>query len=341
MFFSKRKMKQQRAVRFSDVDSIVMVTEGMHFELLPRDRVVKYRNVISPRDSYSVFPDGYFDEKKATIPQDDINLISAVFDRMFQSRIPENDLSPLPPGATRDAYMSISLKGNTVAYYTNSHTTGGGFQVETEPVAVEFMQLIQLLKQHCSFQKFTPKGLQVKQFPELLNKINADMESDKINRFIGYRFDATGVFGYEFYKNSDNICSVSSVVAPVAPVMISGNGVTWRSDFENCTIFPGLTRNINDESNGKQVFQIVYKGIGEYEIDESILVYCDTRKYTFYCDNSIIAIIKRFNDKSDYLQKTLDTNYDYEAYFDIAVDNGINTELLMVILAFPMLQFGF
>lgn len=340
MLFNKRKMKEHRKIRFSDVENIVMETEGMHFELLPIGRVVKYRNVISPQYGNMVFSDGYFDEKKAMIPQDDMKLISATFDRMFQRRTPEKDLLPLPIGAIYDAYMRISLRENMVAYYTNTHTIEAGFRVKIEPVAAEFIQLIQLLKQHCSFQEFTPEGIPMKHSSKLLNKINADIECDKINRIIGYRFEATGVLGYEFYNINDKICSVSSVVAPSESVRIFGNGVTWRSDFENCTIFPGLTRNINDESNGKQVFQIVYKGIGEYEINESILVYCDMWKYTFYCDDKIIATINKISNKSNYLQKPSDTYYDYDPYFEIAADNGINAELLMVIQAFPMLRFA-
>ena len=155
MLFNKRKMKEHRKIRFSDVENIVMETEGMHFELLPIDRVVKYRNVISPQYGNMLFSDGYFDEKKAMIPQDDMKLISATFDRMFQRRTLEKDLLPLPFGVIYDAYMRISLRENMVAYYTNTHTIEGGFRGEIEPVAAEFTQLMQLLKKHCSFQEFT------------------------------------------------------------------------------------------------------------------------------------------------------------------------------------------
>ena len=181
----------------------------------------------------------------------------------------------------------------------------------------------------------------MKQSPKLLNKINAKIESDKTKRLIGYRFDATGVFGYAYYTSDERVCSVSSIVAPSAPVMIHGNGVTWKSDFDNCTIFPGLTRSVNDESNGTQPFQIVYKDSGEYEINKSIIAYCDTGKYTFYCDDKVIAKIIRFSGKSGHFKKPSDTYYNYESYFEVAADDKIDTELLMVILAFPMLQFAF
>ena len=90
MLLNMRKKKEHKIIRFSNVENIIMETEGMHFEFSPIDRVVKYRNVISPKYGNMVFPDGYFDEKKVTISQDDMKLISATFDRMFQRRTPEN-----------------------------------------------------------------------------------------------------------------------------------------------------------------------------------------------------------------------------------------------------------
>ena len=50
--------------------------------------------------------------------------------------------------------------------------------------------------------------------------------------------------------------------------------------------------------------------------------------------------ITRCNDKSDHSEKQFDTDYEYETYFKITVDNGIETDLLMVVLAFPMLRFA-
>ncbi|MEE3428440.1 MAG: hypothetical protein VZQ55_05685 [Ruminococcus sp.] len=338
MFFNKRKVIKQKIVRFSDVDSIVIETEGRHFQLLPKRKVVKYRNVISPRDGGVEFPDGYFCEKEVSIPQETTNLISTVFDQMFSSRIPENQLLPLPPGAICDASMRISFLGNTV-YYTNTHTTNDGF-VKKEPVAEEFKEIIKLLNQYCSFPKFADKNPPVKQSSKFTNKINLEVESNKSNRFIGYRFEATGIFGYQFYKAGDNFCSVTSIVAPSAPVMIYSKDIKWRSDYELCTIFPGLTRYIIDELSDQQVIQIIYKDTGEYEINGMIQVYCDSKKYTFYREDEIIAKIKKINNKEEHLQRIPNSYDNCEPYFEILVDVGISTELLPVILAFPMLRFA-
>ena len=178
----------------------------------------------------------------------------------------------------------------------------------------------------------------------MLDNIGFDLLfTSKRIRFIGYRFDATGVFGYRYCSTTtDKFCTVSSIAAPSSPVMIHGNDVTWKSDFDSFkTIFPGDTRYVNDELTGTNLFRIVYKDIGKYEINNSIVVYCDTGKYTFCCDNKVIATITRLSGKSGHIKKPLDNYYNYEPYFEVTADDKIDTELLMVILAFPMLQFAF
>lgn len=342
MFFNKRKQeKQHRIIRFSDVVSMVMETEGMHFELLPGEHVVKYKNVISSKDGVRRFPDGYFEERTSHISYHTMGRISTAFERLFTNLTPEDHLDYLPPGCSRNAYMRVSLSSGNTVYYTDTHAVGDGFQIRVDPVAKEFKKLIQILKPFCSFPKYVPMGIPEKQSPKQQNTIHAKIESDEINRLIGYRFDATGVFGYAYYINGDHVCSVSSIIAPSSSVMIYGNGVTWKSDFENCTIFPGLTRSIHDESNGTQLYQIVYKDRGKYEINQSITAYCETGKYIFCCDDKVIAEIIRVSGKSGFFKNPSDTVYHYEPYFEVSAKDRIDTGLLTVILAFPMLQFGF
>lgn len=77
--------------------------------------------------------------------------ISTAFERLFTMQTPEDHLDYLPPGAVRDAYMRITLLGKEV-YYTNTHVIKDGFKVKTDPVAEEFIQIIQLLEPLCFFR---------------------------------------------------------------------------------------------------------------------------------------------------------------------------------------------
>lgn len=173
--------------------------------------------------------------------------------------------------------------------------------------------------------------------PEVIEHLSISFtESSKI---IGYRYDATGVFGYVFYKEKRKLCSVSSMVVPSPAVMMFGFDKTWKSEFENCTIVPGLSRYVYDCSTGKRIYKIVYKENGKYEINHSIIAYCNAERYAFYYDNQLIAYMSKVTETSDFIPQSAE--YDVEPYFDVFALNGLDDNLLMLILSFPMLQFAF
>ena len=178
--------------------------------------------------------------------------------------------------------------------------------------------------------------------PSLVKKTHVHIESNNKTSLIGYRYDTTGVFGYEFYRGDVKICSVSSLVVPSPPVMIHGNGVDWISDSKMGTILPGLACTVVDQSNGKQVFKMVYVGAGQFRINDLISVFCGDGKYTFYSDQTVIAIISRVNPQNKYPAKPLnaDNGFDYEPYFEINICSEMENELMIFILAFPMLKVG-
>ncbi|MCM1307544.1 MAG: hypothetical protein NC223_02985 [Butyrivibrio sp.] len=160
---------------------------------------------------------------------------------------------------------------------------------------------------------------------------------DEVSEFVGYRYEATGVWAYNFYKGKEKICSVSSIVAPSSPIMIYGFGYSWKSELGDSTAASEHTRYVCDCSDDRKLYKIIYKGNGKYEINDSLLVYCDAERYSFFCDNRLIAEINRIADKSDF--ELLSTAYDAEPYFDIFTQDRMDEQLLMLIFSFPMLRF--
>ncbi len=132
-----------------------------------------------------------------TITSNSMNHIACIFDRLFQSRYPKSDLDVLHSGTIPDAYMRIQSKGSTL-YYTNTHVSESGFQVELEPVPEEYVILVQLLKQCCNFPQFMPVGKPMKYSSEVLEHLSDNIISNESSKIIGYRYDVTGVFGYDF-----------------------------------------------------------------------------------------------------------------------------------------------
>ncbi len=342
MFFGKKREKTnpkiQNRIKFEKVSLLVLENGGVHLELNTKTRILKYKNVISPGNGDSHFPEGYFDEGISTIAPNGMNQIACIFDRLFQRRYPESNLDELPPGATRDAYMRIQSKGS-ILYYTNTHVSESDFQVESEPVAEEYVILVQLLKQYCNFPQFIPVDKPMKNSSEVLEHLSDHLTPNDSSKIIGYRYNATGVFGYVFYKEKRKLCSVSSVVVPSPPVMMFGFGNKWKSEFENCTIVPGITRYVYDCNTGRRIYKIVYRENGKYEINNSVIAYCNAERYAFFCDNQLIAQISKATEKCDFVPQS--TEYDIEPYFDVFAQNGIDENLLMLIFSFPMLQFAF
>lgn len=82
--------------------------------------------------------------------------------------------------------------------YTNTHISGSGFQVELEPVAEEYVILLQFLKQYCNLPQFMPVGRPMKYFSEVLEHLSDNIIVNESSKNIGYRYDVTGVFCYDF-----------------------------------------------------------------------------------------------------------------------------------------------
>lgn len=166
---------------------------------------------------------------------------------------------------------------------------------------------------------------------------------DETIRVTGYRYCATGIWGYDFYREQEKLCTVSGLVIPSPPVRICGFEREWYSEFdEESTIVPGLTRYVFDSKTSREVARIIYKNAGKYEVlisQNHINVYIVEDEYGFYRNGHIIASIKRIHENNNLIPPMSD--FDIEPYFSIFLAKQIELEIIMVILAFPMLQFGF
>lgn len=148
------------------------------------------------------------------------------------------------------------------------------------------------------------------------------------------------MFGYEFYENRKQICTVSGLVVPSPTIMISGFGRNWKSEFHvNSTLFPGLTRTICDDANNKEVRALTYDGNRSYRLFNSVKVSCTTEGYSFYDNERLVAQTTKFQDEKIWLLQTF--GFDYEAYFNTIFNRDINDETKMLIVSFPVLRFDF
>ncbi|MBQ6163179.1 MAG: hypothetical protein IJK23_01760 [Clostridia bacterium] len=90
------------------------------------------------------------DEKTTTISDQDMERVATAFERMIRNHTLEDKLSLLPPGAERDAYMRITFCSHNESFYSNVYVEENGIKVIREPVAEEFTQIVNVLKQRCA-----------------------------------------------------------------------------------------------------------------------------------------------------------------------------------------------
>lgn len=161
---------------------------------------------------------------------------------------------------------------------------------------------------------------------------------------IGFRWSVTGAFGYDFYQNGRRLCTVSSLVAPSAPVQIRGFGGEWVSPFDaDSTRFPGLTRAVYRAGPDREECRLVYRGEG-YELqsgadvcqihvrDGAVLLYAGQTR--------LVTLTRLSRPQAAVVPVPKGAQFDdMEAYYAVSAADGLPDAVLMAALAFPMLRF--
>ena len=170
-----------------------------------------------------------------------------------------------------------------------------------------------------------------------INRYSGQTESG--DQLQGFRYGATGVFGYSFFSGRDLLCNTSSMVVPDPDVVITGHKVHWVSKHPTGRVLPGLTRTVYDSDHHSKIGDICYLSPGKYEINGSIQVLAENDSYLFSCDNEPIAQIHRYTGEWEW--KPESAEYEYTPYFQISLSTKLDKQLLFFILSFPMLRFDF
>ena len=76
---------------------------------------------------------------------------------------------------------------------------------------------------------------------------------------ISYRYAATGIWGYAFYRGMKQVGSVTSNAMPSSVVRIIGETGEWYSSFSIDTpMIPGVSRKVKDNRTGEELYRIVF-----------------------------------------------------------------------------------
>ena len=162
-------------------------------------------------------------------------------------------------------------------------------------------------------------------------------------KIIIYRYDDTGVFGYEYYRmeNEETIGSISSMVLPQeSDCQISMNGKNYQSRFdENATLIKGLRRSVLEQETGQVVGYIeLSEWNTAYHLivgDEVVEVEIYPDEMTFVFRDNPVAIIRHNESytKEDEYGNMISSKY--LAFLNVDIAN----EIEMMILSFVALRF--
>lgn len=157
---------------------------------------------------------------------------------------------------------------------------------------------------------------------------------NQVSTYRAIRYTATGVFGYEFVgENDEVVCQNSSVLMPDAPLMLNGFGYKLSSSL--CALDVSSYQTI-DDSEGRTIAYIQFKGQNRYLLkfyDIEIEIVMDETSYNFYLNNSLIVSI--FKNRQPYTENG--SYYDKEKMFDITVWTELEPAVLLVVFNIPSL----
>ncbi len=219
-----------------------------------------------------------------------------------------------------------------------------------ERITVDRMQFIHLSEEekHMDYREERKKDDEIRQ--KQLQAVKKRLAQPAL--ITGYRFSATGVFGYAFYKGQEKVCVVSSLVGPSAPVRIAGRTRSWEGvscgdDETEC-----ISRVI-DLTDQHEAFNVVTTEENNYQIwlkDEEFPVpdhwdvTIENERYRF-CFPSVdrwhepwmVASLERIT-TADWIPDIPGMDVEPRFLAKVYDDYDEFEEVLLAILSFPLLK---
>ena len=137
------------------LEYFVLEENQHHYEVSPKDKSIKYRNMQSPAENDITFPETFFDEKTDMLTDEKAEEIfdrlhELVFDNMVYPALPT-----LPAGPNPGPYLRMRYNGEDIYYPGKSVKTKNGTAVilnnEKTP---QYNELAEMLEALCCFPEY-------------------------------------------------------------------------------------------------------------------------------------------------------------------------------------------
>ena len=158
----------------------------------------------------------------------------------------------------------------------------------------------------------------------------------------GYKYSATGIFGYEYYDSGNQICTIGNLVIPNTPTFMFGWKLSWQTGFDrDITIVPGQRLPIINQESKEKEAEIITESFKTYRLSckaEMVTVVEETGRLVFMNDGIQIAVCRRAGlNEAPSIELYGEV---VEARYAVELDSNISKELKLLILAFPSLGLG-
>ena len=167
------------------------------------------------------------------------------------------------------------------------------------------------------------------------------MNTDKGIVITGFRGSTTGMSRHAFYRDNERVCEAFVPVLPSPTVLIEGDGYKLLSPFDmQSTIVRGLTRYVLDRDSENEVFRIVYRAAGSYEMvcgELHITVRADAEGASFSVDGRPAAWTEPI---FEFPWAPEMPGYDVAPCFGTVLYADLNPLCTLAVLTFPILRFA-
>ena len=160
-------------------------------------------------------------------------------------------------------------------------------------------------------------------------------------QYIGIQYHATGIFGYSFRENGTELFNMDCPVLPEPDIALSGFGKKlWHRKYNGrITLFPGIRRNITDESGNIQGY-FEYAGLHEFRIvTEKGIAWVKAFEdgWKVFIGTAPAAAILRLPESER--NCFTENGFDMEERFLVNIHEETDFSLYPYIMAIPMLGF--
>ena len=155
---------------------------------------------------------------------------------------------------------------------------------------------------------------------------------------------ATGLFFDTLYIDDNEICVISSIVAPNAPVHIRNNiGLCCDSNYDYNNMFvAGIARYVVDE-NMTIIAKLQWEGNNQYVLfteRNEIFIVDNVEQVDFFQDKSLVCSMQNIDKSMLNNVKKQEDYYIIDRVKEIKLYRLIDYNLLSLLSAYPMLKFA-